>query len=122
MLGIKVRVGKSASGDSSIMPMDIALDVAEECGLPLMAHLDAPPPSRHEVMSRLRPGDILTHCFRPFPNAPVRADGKVRDERGEIRRHVKVFVNGEDATRGEGLGTQVPAGARVHIINAVSGG
>ena len=49
-------------------------------------------------------------------------DGKVRDERGEIRRHVKVFVNGEDATRGEGLGTQVPAGARVHIINAVSGG
>jgi len=80
VLGIKVRVGKSASGDSGIMPMDIALDVAEECGLPIMAHLDAPPPSRHEVMARLRPGDILTHCFRPFPNAPVRADGKVRDE------------------------------------------
>jgi len=80
VLGIKVRVGKSASGDSGVMPMDIALDVAEECGLPVMAHLDAPPPSRHEVMSRLRPGDILTHCFRPFPNAPVRADGKVRDE------------------------------------------
>ena len=49
-------------------------------------------------------------------------DGKVRDERGEIRRHVKVFVNGEDATRGAGVGTPVPAGARVHIINAVSGG
>src|SRR6478752_3869170 len=80
ILGIKVRVGKSASGDSGVMPMDIALDVAEECGLPIMAHLDAPPPSRHDVMSRLRPGDVLTHCFRPFPNAPVRADGKVRDE------------------------------------------
>lgn len=80
VLGIKVRVGKSASGDSGIMPLDIALDVAEETGLPLMAHLDAPPPSRHEVVSRLRPGDILTHCFRPFPNAPVRADGRVRDE------------------------------------------
>ena len=49
-------------------------------------------------------------------------DGKVRDERGAIRRHVKVFVNGEDATRGEGVATVVPAGARVHIINAVSGG
>ncbi len=80
VLGVKVRVGKSASGDSGIMPLDIALDVAEEIGLPLMAHLDAPPPSRHEVVSRLRPGDILTHCFRPFPNAPVRADGRVRDE------------------------------------------
>jgi sulfur-carrier protein len=49
-------------------------------------------------------------------------DGKVRDERGQIRRHVKVFVNGEDATRGEGIEAPVPAGARVHIINAVSGG
>ncbi len=49
-------------------------------------------------------------------------DGKVRDERGRIRPHVKVFVNGQDATRGEGLATVVPAGARVHIINAVSGG
>lgn len=49
-------------------------------------------------------------------------DGKVRDERGQIRQHVKVFVNGEDATRGAGVATVVPAGARVHIINAVSGG
>jgi dihydroorotase len=80
ILGIKVRVGKSASGDSGVMPLDIALDVAEEVGLPIMAHLDAPPPSRHEVVSRLRPGDVLTHCFRPFPNAPVRADGRVREE------------------------------------------
>ena len=80
VLGVKVRVGKSASGDSGIMPLDIALDVAEETGLPLMAHLDAPPPSRHEVVSRLRKGDILTHCFRPFPNAPVSVDGRVRDE------------------------------------------
>lgn len=80
VLGVKVRVGKSASGDSGIMPLDIALDVAEELGLPLMAHLDNPPPARHEVMQRLRKGDILTHCFRPFPNAPVRADGRVREE------------------------------------------
>jgi molybdopterin synthase sulfur carrier subunit len=49
-------------------------------------------------------------------------DSKVRDERGRIRPHVKVFVNGEDATRGHGVETVVPAGARVHIINAVSGG
>jgi dihydroorotase len=48
--------------------------------MPLMCHLDHPPPSRREVVERLRPGDILTHCFRPFPNAPVRADGRVREE------------------------------------------
>ena len=80
ILGIKVRVGKSASDDSGIMPMDMAMEVAEEVGMPLMCHLDHPPPSRREVVERLRPGDILTHCFRPFPNAPVRADGRVREE------------------------------------------
>jgi dihydroorotase len=91
ILGIKVRVGKSASGDSGVMPLDIALDVAEEAGLPVMAHLDNPPPARHEVVSRLRPGDILTHCFRPFPNAPVRADGRVRDEILAARQRGVIF-------------------------------
>ena len=91
VLGIKVRVGRSASGDSGVKPLDIALDVAEECGLPVMAHLDAPPPSRHEVVSRLRKGDILTHCFRPFPNAPVRADGRVREEIMAARARGVIF-------------------------------
>ena len=91
ILGVKVRVGKSASGDSGIMPLDIALDVAEETGLPLMAHLDSPPPSRLEVVSRLRRGDILTHCFRPFPNAPVTPGGNVRDEILAARERGVIF-------------------------------
>jgi dihydroorotase len=69
----------------------MALEVAEEVGLPVMAHLDHPPPTRHEVLSRLRRGDILTHCFRPFPNAPVRGDGVVREEVVEARRRGVVF-------------------------------
>ena len=91
ILGIKVRVGKSASGDSGDMPLHIALDVAEECGLPLMAHLDAPPPARHEVVPFLRKGDILTHCFRPFPNAPIAPDGRVREEILAARARGVVF-------------------------------
>jgi dihydroorotase len=97
VLGIKVRVGRSASGDSGVKPLDIALDVAEEVGLPVMAHLDAPPPSRREVVERLRPGDILTHCFRPFPNAPVRPDGMVRDEILAARARGVVFDIGHGA-------------------------
>src|SRR5204862_6400838 len=73
VLGIKVRVGKSASGDSGVKPMDIAIEVAEEIGLPIMTHPDAPPPSPHEVVSRPRRGDILPHCFRSLPHAPVPA-------------------------------------------------
>ena len=72
-------------------PLDIALEVAGETGLPVMAHLDNPPPSRLEVLSRLRRGDILTHCFRPFPNAPVERDGQIREEVLEARRRGVIF-------------------------------
>jgi dihydroorotase len=89
--GVKVRVGRNAGGTSGVAPLDIALEAAEETGLPVMAHLDNPPPSRLEVLSRLRRGDILTHCFRPFPNAPATADGRVREEAIEARRRGVIF-------------------------------
>ena len=91
VLGIKVRVGKSASGDSGAQPMYMALEVAEEVDLPIMAHLDNPPPSRREVVEKLRRGDILTHCFRPFPNAPVRADGRIYEEVLAARERGVIF-------------------------------
>src|SRR6202008_1894621 len=75
IVGIKVRVGRHSSGDSGIVPLDIALEVADEVGMPLMAHIDHPPPSYEDVLAKLRPGDVLTHAFRPFPNTPATAQG-----------------------------------------------
>ena len=91
VVGVKVRVGRSASGTSGLSPLDMALEVAEAVGLPLMAHLDHPPPSRADVLSRLRPGDILTHCFRPFPNAPSGPNGGVRPEVMAARERGVIF-------------------------------
>jgi dihydroorotase len=91
IVGVKVRVGRGAGGNSGIAPLDMALEVAEEVGLSVMAHLDNPPPSRLDVVSRLRRGDVLTHCFRPFPNALVRPDGRVREEVVEARRRGVIF-------------------------------
>jgi dihydroorotase len=45
IVGIKVRVGRHSSGTSGTAPLDIALQVADEVGMPLMAHIDHPPPS-----------------------------------------------------------------------------
>lgn len=78
IVGIKVRVGRHASGDQGVAPLDIALQVADEVGMPLMCHIDEPPPSYEDVVNKLRPGDVLTHAFRPFPNAPCTAQGTVR--------------------------------------------
>jgi dihydroorotase len=91
IVGVKVRVGARASGRSGTVPLDIALQVADEVGLPLMAHIDEPPPSYEEVLARLRPGDILTHAFRPFPNSPATAQGTVKRAVIEARKRGVLF-------------------------------
>lgn len=91
IVGIKARVGAIAGGQSGLAPLALAVEVADELGLPVMAHIDNPPPTRDEVLGALRPGDILTHCFRPFPNAPVHGDGRIREEILEARARGIIF-------------------------------
>jgi dihydroorotase len=89
--GVKVRVGANTSGANGILPLHLAIEAAEEAGLPVMCHIDRPPPRYEEVLAALRPGDVLTHCFRPFPNAPVRADGRVREACHQARERGVAF-------------------------------
>ncbi len=91
IVGIKVRVGLHASGTQGEHALDIALQVAEETGMPLMAHIDHPPPSYEHVISRLRPGDVLTHAFRPFPNSPATAQGTVKQDVIAARKRGVLF-------------------------------
>src|SRR3954452_1504042 len=91
VVGIKVRVGLHASGRSGMQPLESAMQVAEEVGMPLMAHIDHPPPSYEEVVERLRPGDVLTHAFRPFPNTAATAQGTVKRVVLEARERGVLF-------------------------------
>jgi len=49
-------------------------------------------------------------------------DRRVRDEQGELRRFVNVYLDGEDVRRLDGLATAVPARAEVLIVPSVAGG
>ncbi|MCA3564780.1 MAG: amidohydrolase/deacetylase family metallohydrolase [Methylocystis sp.] len=91
IVGIKVRVGRHSSGDQGTAPLNAALQVAEQVGMPVMAHIDHPPPSYEEVLGMLRPGDVLTHAFRPFPNAPCTAQGTVKQEVLAARKRGVLF-------------------------------
>ena len=91
LVGIKVRVGLHASGDQGTAPLNVALQTADELGVPLMCHIDHPPPSYEAVLDMLRPGDVLTHAFRPFPNAPITSQGKVKPEVLAARRKGVLF-------------------------------
>ena len=44
------------------------------------------------------------------------------DERGEVRRHVNVFVDDESVRHTDGVATPVHDGAEITILPAVSGG
>lgn len=77
VVGIKVRIGEEAGGPSGLVPLELALEVAERLRVPVMAHVDMPPPTLAEVLARLRPGDVWTHCFRAPPNAALSAAGGI---------------------------------------------
>ncbi len=109
--GIKVRVGRNAGGDSGLAPLRIGLQVAEQVGLPIMVHIDEPPPTLDEVLGLMRGGDILTHCFRPFPNCPTTPDDRVRDCVIEARERGVIF------DIGHGMGSFSFAVARAMLAN-----
>ncbi len=91
IVGIKVRVGRNASGEQGIIPLQIARQAAERLGMSIMVHIDEPPPTLDEVLGLMRPGDVLTHCFRPFPNTPATADGRVEPFVLEARERGIIF-------------------------------
>jgi dihydroorotase len=97
VVGVKVRLGHYGSGAAGLAPLAPALAAAEELGLPVMVHIDLPPPDLGEVLDRLRAGDVLTHCSRPAPNAPVLDDGRLRDEMVAARERGVVFDVGHGA-------------------------
>jgi molybdopterin converting factor small subunit len=58
--------------------------------------------------------DLLHELERAHPAV----SGWILDERGLIRRHINVFVNGERAREG----TAVGADDRIEVLPAISGG
>ncbi len=62
--------------------------------------------------------EVLEAAFRD--NA--RARGYVLDDQGELRRHMTVFVGGEQVRDRKGLSDPVPTAAEVCVMQALSGG
>ncbi|WP_421759361.1 amidohydrolase/deacetylase family metallohydrolase [Devosia sp.] len=91
IIGVKVRIGGIVTGDLGLGALELALEAANEVSLPLMTHIGHPPPSYSDVVDMLRPGDILTHCYRPEPNSAIGPDGKVLDAVWQARERGVLF-------------------------------
>lgn len=75
--GIKVRASGNVLGTNGIVPVELARAAAERTGLPMMVHIGPTPPSLQDILRRMRPGDILTHCFTGHAQ-------RIVNERGEL--------------------------------------
>lgn len=85
ILGIKARIDRNTTRGTGIRPLELARELADRVGLPLMVHIGAGPPTIDEVAHLLRPGDILTHCFTGGDMRIVRDDGKVNPKIRELQ-------------------------------------
>lgn len=62
--------------------------------------------------------DALSVYFERHP--AVR--GYVVDDEGSFRRHITVFVDGEQVDHRRGAGVEVGQGSTIHLFQALSGG
>jgi molybdopterin converting factor small subunit len=74
----------------------------------------------------LRDGDFeagtLAELVRALDGRWPGLAGYLVDERGALRKHVNVFVNGELLEDRAGLGDRIAAGDEVFVMQALSGG
>lgn len=68
-VGVKLRAG-AMTANHGLEALGRALEAASEAGVPLMVHVSRGAEER-EILRRLRPGDILTHCFHGRGNGMI---------------------------------------------------
>jgi dihydroorotase len=77
IVGVKVR---AYTGLPSMRAMERARELADIVKLPIMVHTAPAPPTFEEVVSYLRPGDIITHPYHGGATNILDADGRIRPE------------------------------------------
>jgi dihydroorotase len=86
IVGVKARIDRFTVGELGLAPLDAAVRAADRAGLPLMVHIAEGPPEIDDVVDRLRPGDVLTHCATGHSM-------RVVDDRGAVRPSVRRAID-----------------------------
>lgn len=76
IVGVKVRLGTGACGANVAAALDAALQAAELAEVPLMAHI-AEGADVRRALTRLRPGDVVTHALTASGPGILGDDGRI---------------------------------------------
>ena len=91
IVGIKVMATGAALGAEGLRPLKRARRLGDNLQLPLLVHIGeswgrgAEPPQIGEVLTHLRPGDIVTHMFTAHPGGLLDPNGKLLPQVREAR-------------------------------------
>jgi dihydroorotase len=97
IVGIKVRLTDAIVGSNDVVAVRLASEAAAELGKPLMIHIGGSSHPLEDLLTALRPGDIVTHAFTPHPNGILDSTGKVKDVAWDAARRGVVFDVGHGA-------------------------
>ena len=112
IVGIKVRLGRTASGHGrgSCRSMSPRRWPTRPACPSWSISTNRHPPTRRSSTA-FRPGDVLTHCFRPFPNSPLNGKGEVKPALRAARERGVLF------DIGHGMGSFSWVTARAMLAN-----
>jgi len=96
VVGIKVRMSAMITGYQGLLPLQRAIEAAEQVGLPVMVHIGGAEAPLADLLELLRPGDIVTHCFTGTGHGLVDGDAVV-DAAGPARERGVLFDVGHGA-------------------------
>lgn len=90
LLGLKLRTSAPIVKELGYAPLRAAVELAEKLGVSVMVHCTNPPGEMSELLSILRPGDVLTHMYMNQGSAIVE-NGVVKDCVLQARERGVVF-------------------------------
>lgn len=78
--GLKLRYGAEVVEGIDGNVLDKTIELATELGQPITLHVTNPAEPMEAIASRMRPGDVICHCYQGKRSTMIGADGHVKPE------------------------------------------
>ena len=90
IVGVKARLSRPVAGDRDLDAIRRAHEITRPFGIPLMVHIGDTRSRLPEILTLLRPGDIVTHAYAPTQGI-LDDNGRVLPQVREARRRGILF-------------------------------